>query len=62
VPEQELIGVVQRRLQDVVSLVEAMPSVDDFVASAEPQRQAEVIAQSPPSRTFAVSVPHSFKE
>jgi tryptophan halogenase len=62
VPEQELIGLVQRRLQDVVSLVEAMPSVDDFVASAEPQRQAEVIAQSPPSRTFAVSVPHSFKE
>jgi hypothetical protein len=42
VPEQELIGLVQKRLQDVVSLVEAMPSVDDFIASLELERQAEV--------------------
>jgi len=42
VPEQELIGLVQRRLQDVVNLVEAMPSVDDLIARAEHQRQAEV--------------------
>jgi tryptophan 7-halogenase len=44
VPEQDHIARVQRRLQDIVSLVEAMPSVDDFIASAELQRQAEVVA------------------
>lgn len=44
VPEQEHIARVQKRLQDVVGLVEAMPLVDDFIASAELQRQAEVIA------------------
>jgi len=42
VPEQEHIAQVQRRLQDVVSRVEAMPSVDDFIARAEHQGQAEV--------------------
>jgi len=43
-PEQEHIVQVQRRMQDIASLVEAMPSVDDFIASAELQRQAEVMA------------------
>jgi tryptophan halogenase len=61
-PEQEHIALVQRRLQDIVGLVEGMPSVDDFIASAEPHRQAEVIAECPPSRKFAVSVPHSFED
>jgi len=61
-PEQEHIALVQRRLQEIVGLVEGMPSVDDFVASAEPQRQAEVIAECPPSRKFEVSVPHSFED
>lgn len=44
VPEQEHIAQVQRRLQDIVGLVDAMPLVDDFIASAELQRQAEVTA------------------
>jgi tryptophan halogenase len=44
VPEPEHIAEVQRRLKDIVGLVEAMPRVDDFVASAELQRQAEVTA------------------
>jgi tryptophan halogenase len=34
-PEQQHIAQVQRRLEDIVGLVEAMPSVDDFLASAE---------------------------
>lgn len=42
IPEQEHIAQVQRRLEDIVGLVEAMPLVDDFIASAELQRQAEV--------------------
>jgi len=32
---------VQGRLQDIIGLVEAMPSVDDFIARTEHQRQAE---------------------
>lgn len=43
-PEQEQIAQVQRRLQDIVGLVDAMPSVDEFIASAERQAQAEVAA------------------
>jgi len=43
-PEQEHIAKMQRRLEDVVRLVEAMPPVDDFIAGADPQRQAEVTA------------------
>jgi tryptophan halogenase len=45
-PEQEQIGQVHRRLQDIVDLVEAMPSVDDFIASPERQRQAEATDSS----------------
>jgi tryptophan halogenase len=44
VPEQEHIAEVQRRLKNIVNLVEAMPLVDDFISSAELQRQAEVTA------------------
>jgi tryptophan halogenase len=44
IPEQDLIAQVQGRLEDIVGLVEAMPAVDDFIASAELQRQAGVIA------------------
>ena len=44
IPEQEHIAQVQRRMKDIVGLVEAMPLVDDFIASAELQRQAEVTA------------------
>jgi len=40
-PEQEHIAQVQGRLQDIIGLVEAMPSVDDFIARTEHQRQAE---------------------
>ena len=43
-PEQEHIAQVQGRMRDIVGLVEAMPLVDDFIASAELQRQAEVVA------------------
>jgi tryptophan halogenase len=42
IPEQEHIVQVQQRMQDIASLVQAMPAVDDFVASYELQRQAEV--------------------
>jgi tryptophan 7-halogenase len=42
VPEQELIAWVQKRLQDVTALVEAMPSVDDFIAGAGQPAQAEM--------------------
>jgi len=42
--EQEHITQMQGRLRDIVGLVEAMPPVDDFVVSAELQRQAEVTA------------------
>jgi hypothetical protein len=31
-------------LKNIVNLVEAMPLVDDFISSAELQRQAEVTA------------------
>jgi tryptophan halogenase len=41
-PEQEHIAQVQGRLQDIIGLLEAMPSVDDFIARTEHQRQAEV--------------------
>jgi tryptophan halogenase len=44
VPEQEHIALVQRRLQDIVGLVEGMPSVDDFIASAADQKKAELAA------------------
>jgi len=44
IPEQEHIAQMQLRLKDIVGLVEAMPVVDDFIGSAELQRQAEVIA------------------
>lgn len=44
VPEQEHIAQVQLRLKDIVRLVEAMPMVGDFIASADLQRQAEVTA------------------
>jgi hypothetical protein len=44
VPEQEHIALVQRRLQDIVGLVERMPSVDDFIASAADQKKAELAA------------------
>jgi tryptophan halogenase len=44
VPEQEHIAQVQLRLKDIVDLVDAMPLVDDFIASADLQRQAEVTA------------------
>jgi tryptophan halogenase len=43
VPEQEHIAQVQRRLANIVGLVDAMPQVDDFIASGELQRQAEMI-------------------
>jgi len=33
VPEQELIGQVQRRLHDVLALAEAMPTVEQFMAA-----------------------------
>lgn len=36
-PEQEQIGQVHRRLQDIASLVEAMPTTDQFVAGAAQQ-------------------------
>ena len=44
VPEHEHIARVQGRLHDIMGLVQAMPLVDDFIASADLQRQAEVIA------------------
>lgn len=44
VPEQEHIAQMQLRLKDIIGLVEAMPLVDDFIASTELQRQAEVTA------------------
>lgn len=43
-PEQQHIAQVQRRLENIVTLVEAMPLVDDFIANGELQRQAEVVA------------------
>ena len=43
-PEQELIHLVQKRLQDIVSLLDDMPSVDDFVARSKLEQQAEVTA------------------
>jgi tryptophan halogenase len=42
VPEQEHIALTQGRLQEIVGLVESMPSVDDFIASADVQRHEEV--------------------
>jgi tryptophan 7-halogenase len=42
VPEQEQIAQVHRRMEDIVGLVEAMPSVDDFIAKPEHQHYAEV--------------------
>ena len=42
VPEQELIARVNQRLQDIVSLVEAMPPIDDFIAGAAQPAPAEV--------------------
>jgi len=44
VPEQDQIAQIQARLNDIVGLVEAMPLVDDFIAGAEHQRQAEASA------------------
>lgn len=44
VPEQEHIAHVQRRLQDIAALVEAMPSTDDFIAGAAQQVPVEVSA------------------
>jgi tryptophan halogenase len=44
VPEQEHIAQMQLRLKDIVRLVEAMPMVGDFIASADLQRQAAVTA------------------
>ena len=43
-PEQVHIAQVQRRMNDIAGLVEAMPFVDDFLASGELQRQTEVTA------------------
>jgi tryptophan halogenase len=40
-PEQEQIGQVHGRLQDIVALVEAMPSTDDFIAGAAQRAPAE---------------------
>jgi len=44
VPEQEHVAQMQGRLRDIGGLVEAMPPVDDFIAGAELQRQAEMTA------------------
>jgi tryptophan halogenase len=40
-PEQEQIAEVQRRLQEIAALVEAMPSSDEFIAGAVPQAPTE---------------------
>jgi len=40
IPEQEHIAQVQARMNDIAGLVEAMPSVDDFIAGVD-QRQKE---------------------
>jgi tryptophan halogenase len=42
-PEEEHIARVHQRLQDIVSLVGAMPSVDDFLASPVSQSRPEVV-------------------
>jgi tryptophan halogenase len=41
VPEQEQIAQVHRRLQDIVGLVETMPTVDEFIAKADQRRFAQ---------------------
>ena len=41
IPEQEHIAQVQARMNDIAGLVEAMPSVDDFIADIDHQRQKE---------------------
>ena len=40
-PEQDHIARIQARLNDIAGLVEAMPPVDDFIASTNLQRQKE---------------------
>lgn len=54
-PEDEQVGHVHRRMQDVVRLVEAMPAVDAFIAEGEPrpQRVAEVTALGQDRRNAA---------
>jgi tryptophan halogenase len=42
-PEEELIGRVHQRLQDIVAQVGAMPSVEDVLADAMPQNAPEVV-------------------
>jgi tryptophan halogenase len=44
IPEQEHIAQVQARLNDIVGLVEAMPPVDDFIASVNPHQAVEAKA------------------
>jgi tryptophan halogenase len=44
IPEQEHIAQVQARLNDIAGLVEAMASVDDFIAGVNAQRAAEAKA------------------
>jgi tryptophan halogenase len=39
IPEQEHIALVQARMNDIAGLVQAMPSVDDFIADVDHQRQ-----------------------
>jgi len=44
IPEQDHIALVQARLNDIVGLVEAMPTVDDFLAGMNPRRAAKAHA------------------
>jgi len=44
IPEQEHIARVQARMNDIAGLVQFMPSVDDFIADVDHQRQKEVTA------------------
>jgi hypothetical protein len=41
IPEQEHIALVQARMNDIAGLVQAMPSVDEFIADVDHQRQKE---------------------
>jgi len=41
IPEQEHIAQVQARMNDIAGLVQAMPSVDDFIAEINHHRQKE---------------------
>jgi tryptophan halogenase len=42
-PEEEHIARVHQRLQDIIALVGAMPSVEDFLIGLTPQGQPEIV-------------------